>query len=96
MKIGGTEIGSNTWAIQRNQTIYGEDSELFRPERWLEGSDETLQKMERTLGVVFGSGKYVCLGKNIAMMELDKIFFEVSSLYVGIEIYLGANDYVSF
>ncbi|EHL03048.1 putative Pisatin demethylase [Glarea lozoyensis 74030] len=74
---GGTEIGNDIWGMQHSKTIYGYDANRFRPERWLENSGEYLLKMESTMGLVFGTGKYGCLGKNIALMELDKIFFEL-------------------
>jgi len=74
---GGTDIGKNDWAIQRDKNVYGEDSTFFRPERWLEARDEQLEKMERTVGLVWGYGKYSCLGKNIALMELNKAYFEL-------------------
>jgi hypothetical protein len=34
--------------------------------------------MERKLGLLWGYGKYSCLGKNIALMELNKVFLDVS------------------
>jgi cytochrome P450 len=74
---GGTEIGKNDWGIQRDASVFGEDSMVFRPERWLEAHGEELEKMERSLGLVWGYGKYSCLGKNIALMELNKCYFEV-------------------
>jgi cytochrome P450 len=77
---GGTEIGKNDWAIQRNKNVYGEDSMLFRPERWLKAEGDQLEKMERTLKLAWGYGKYSCLGKNIALMNLNKALFEVSFL----------------
>jgi cytochrome P450 len=75
---GGTEIGKNDWSIQRDTKVFGEDSMVFRPERWLEAQGEDLEKMERSLGLLWGYGKYACLGKNIALMELNKCYFEVS------------------
>jgi cytochrome P450 len=30
--------------------------------------------MERMLELVFGSGRFGCLGQHIAMIELDKVF----------------------
>ncbi|KAH8654015.1 pisatin demethylase [Tricladium varicosporioides] len=74
---GGTEIGISFWALERNKEIFGEDAGLFRPERWLEANENRLENMERTLGLVFGSGKYSCLGKNIAWMELGKVIFNL-------------------
>jgi cytochrome P450 len=65
--------------MQHSKKIYGYDADIFRPERWLEEADsEKLARMKGTMGLVFGTGRYGCLGKNIALMELDKIFFEVS------------------
>jgi cytochrome P450 len=77
---GGTEIGQCVWAVQRSKAIYGEDSMLFRPERWLEATGEKLESMERVLGLAWGYGKYSCLGKNLALIELNKVLFEVSVL----------------
>ncbi|KAE8445141.1 hypothetical protein EG329_013743 [Mollisiaceae sp. DMI_Dod_QoI] len=74
---GGTQIGYSGWALHHNKTIYGEDADVFRPERWLAASGEKLQTMNRTVELVFGSGKYQCLGKTIALLELNKIFAEM-------------------
>jgi cytochrome P450 len=72
---GGTDIGYCAWGVHRNRDVFGSDSELFRPERWLEAKGEKLAVMERTIDLVFGHGKYQCLGQNIAWMELNKMFF---------------------
>jgi cytochrome P450 len=50
---------------------------MFRPERWLEASGDQLQRMDKTVDLVFGYGRYQCLGKNIAMIEMRKTFTEV-------------------
>ncbi|RDW74218.1 cytochrome P450-24 [Coleophoma crateriformis] len=72
---GGTRIGWSAWGTQHNREVYGDDARVFRPERWLElepGSDQLL-KMERTHELIFGNGRYGCLGKNLATMELNKV-----------------------
>lgn len=76
---GGTKIGVGAYGIYRNKEIWGEDVESFRPERWLNVPVERLQLMESTLELTFSYGKYKCLGKDLAMMELNKIFVEVRS-----------------
>ncbi|OCL04146.1 cytochrome P450 [Glonium stellatum] len=74
---GGANIGYCAWGIHRNKDIFGEDAEIFRPERWLdEINEEQLNRMQRTFDLMFGFGKYQCLGKNIAMIELSKLVFE--------------------
>ena len=76
---GNIEVCWNPMSMQRRREIYGDDTEVFRPDRWIEAAalddnGATLAQMEKTLALVFGSGKYGCLGKTIALMELDKVF----------------------
>ncbi|KAF2178823.1 cytochrome P450 [Zopfia rhizophila CBS 207.26] len=73
---GGTRIGHSTWAVQRN-AIYGEDVEVFRPERWIEAEKDRLMRMEQTLDLIFGHGRWGCLGKSVAYIELNKVFVEL-------------------
>lgn len=51
---------------------------MFRPERWLDSSPEKIREQEKTLEIVFAFGKYQCLGRNVALMEMNKVFVEVS------------------
>jgi cytochrome P450 len=85
---GGTKIGFGAYGIFRDKRRWGQDVDTFRPERWLEALPEELKEMEATLELVFGNGKYQCLGKNLAMMELNKIFVEVCIRVVTSMIYL--------
>lgn len=75
---GNTDISYSAWATHHNTRTFGEDAAVFRPERWLEVEGETLNRMERSVELVFGSGRYGCLGKSVAFMELNKVFVEVS------------------
>lgn len=71
-----TEITSNAYVVQRDPALYGSDPEMYRPERWLE-SPSHASEMEAGM-FVFGTGPRICIGKDIAMMELSKLLPEVS------------------
>jgi cytochrome P450 len=74
---GGTEIGQGFFGIGRSKLVWGDDADVFRPERWLEAQGEELKNMIAAVDTHFGAGKYSCLGKPIALMELHKATFEV-------------------
>ncbi|PHH60644.1 hypothetical protein CDD81_1395 [Ophiocordyceps australis] len=73
----GTRIGYCAWGIMRQRELWGPDANEFRPERWLEASPEKAREMEGTADLVFGYGRWQCLGRNVAFMELNKVFVEV-------------------
>ena len=77
----GTQLGVNVVALMRNTKTFGPDAEVFRPERWLEAAkdEELFKEMASTVELAFGHGKFQCLGKTIAAMELNKVFVEVST-----------------
>ena len=74
---GGTFVGLNAWGTQLD-TIYGDDPEVFRPERWFIDDQIRLREMFQTHELIFSYGSTKCLGMPIAMMELSKMIFEVS------------------
>jgi cytochrome P450 len=73
----GTAIAPNYIALTRRTDVYGADADLFRPERFLEAEPAARQEMERTIDLNFGLGRWQCAGRNIALMEMNKVFFEV-------------------
>jgi cytochrome P450 len=72
---GGTQIGYGAWGIFRNKKIWGDDADAFQPEKWLEGGN--IQEQELALELIFAARRYQCLRKNVALMELNKVFVEV-------------------
>jgi cytochrome P450 len=79
---GGVNICTNSWGLQRNVSVFGADANEFRPERWLPScsspeEDARLATMRRVSEMQFGWGKYQCLGKTIAWMEITKVVFEL-------------------
>jgi cytochrome P450 len=91
---GGVNIATNTWALMRSENVFGPDVNCFRPERWLNISGAKYAEMARVVDLVFGSGRYKCLGRTIAWMELNKIIVEVR--YVPFCVYFGLLIGVSF
>lgn len=77
---GGTEITSYAYCVQRDQTLYGNDAEQFKPERWLESEKRTFEL--EAAQFTFGTGPRVCLGKDVAVMEMYKLLPEVSDCSV--------------
>lgn len=74
----GTEVGVSFRAMCRRKDIFGDDAELFRPERWIEAGVEERVRLRQCVDAVFGSGRFLCLGRHVAMMELGKALAEVS------------------
>lgn len=82
---GGTRISVNPFGMMRHVETFGEDVEVFRPERFMDATSEKRTEMERTVELVFGHGRFMCAGKTVAFMELNKIFFEVSMDILSLE-----------
>jgi cytochrome P450 len=74
---GGVCIGYSAYAMHQSENIYGKDANTFRPERWLESDPAILALMVRTNDLIFGHGKFQCLGKAVAQIEIGKTVFEL-------------------
>ncbi|KAL1856139.1 hypothetical protein Plec18170_004008 [Paecilomyces lecythidis] len=70
----GLDVTSYAYVVHRDTESYGPDAEAFRPERWLESESPTMLDSN---SFVFGMGARICLGKDIAIMELYKLVTEV-------------------
>ncbi|OQV05496.1 hypothetical protein CLAIMM_10223 [Cladophialophora immunda] len=72
-----TRIGMNAYMMHRNKSIFGDDVELFRPERWL-GCDT--KRMDHYM-FQFGAGPYTCMGKHISILEINKVIVELVRIF---------------
>ena len=77
----GTVIGHARWNMSRKNKVYGGDCEIYRPERWLEASEQKLADMNRSHEGLFMTGRHRCLGERIARNELYKMTFEMMRRY---------------
>jgi cytochrome P450 len=77
---GGTELGWNAWGVMHDREVWGNDADHFRPERWLDPAVDADRRRDMdTVGeMVFGGGRFQCLGRSVALIEIRKTLFEAS------------------
>ncbi|KAI1085995.1 cytochrome P450 [Rostrohypoxylon terebratum] len=68
----GTIVGMNAWVVHRDPEVFGPDADDWRPERWLEGDEARIKRMDASL-LTFGAGHRTCLGKHISYLEIFKL-----------------------
>ncbi|PHH90859.1 hypothetical protein CDD83_2415 [Cordyceps sp. RAO-2017] len=78
----GVQVGHNICGLLRSRALFGPDADVFRPDRWLEAEaaeadPDRLREMVGAVELVFGYGKFQCLGRTIAQMELNKVYVEL-------------------
>lgn len=78
---GGTAIGTNTSSLFSSTKYFGDDAGIFRPERFTEADEQDRAEMERLVELGFGYGRFQCSGKQVAFMELSKVYFEVRVIF---------------
>ncbi|PQE07773.1 cytochrome P450 protein [Rutstroemia sp. NJR-2017a BVV2] len=76
---GGTIVGCNAWVIHHRREIFGEDVDVYRPDRWFveegkdrEAEEKRIKEMNGTM-LHFGMGARTCIGKNISLLEIYKL-----------------------
>ncbi|KAG5807023.1 hypothetical protein H9Q71_008389 [Fusarium xylarioides] len=88
MLPAGVEVGAQVGTVHRDYTVYGDDADIFRPERWTEASEAQRALMDRSF-LAFSTGKRVCLGLHIAYLELKKV---VPLLLMKFDVTMRANE----
>lgn len=85
---GGTTVGMSAIPVHLDREVFGVDAGKYVPERWIAGTaapDGTVLSPEDMMRywIPFGVGSRMCIGKNVAMLELIKLvgtlllFFDV-------------------
>ena len=77
---GGTDIFINFVGLLKDKAVFGEDANMFRPERYLECDEETRNRRFQTTELAFSQGRWKCLGQKLAWLQLEKVFVEVSTI----------------
>ncbi|TFK73345.1 cytochrome P450 monooxygenase [Pluteus cervinus] len=73
----GTVLSVPSYTIHRDPSVWGEDTEVYRPERWFEGDAAMMQKTFNP----FSTGPRACVGRNLAYMELQIIVASILRRY---------------
>jgi cytochrome P450 len=68
----GTNVQYCTYALQRNKEFWGDDSDEFRPERWMEG-----KKVIPWTYIPFNGGPRICLGQQFALTEASYVLVRI-------------------
>jgi benzoate 4-monooxygenase len=77
----GTVLSVPSYTIHRDREVWGEDAADYRPERWFERDQDTIQRVFNP----FSYGPRACVGRNLAILELLII---VSSIFRRYEVVL--------
>jgi benzoate 4-monooxygenase len=81
----GTVLSVPTYTIHRDVDVWGNDASVFRPERWFERDNDTLQRAFN----VFSYGPRACVGRNLASLQL---LIVISSVFRRFDVVLEYPD----
>ncbi len=75
---GGSVVSVPAYTIHRTTSIFGADAEKYNPERWL--APGAAKKFEKSF-VPFGTGPRSCIGRHVALMELNVVLASLVRRY---------------
>ena len=83
-------VVANLLAIAREEAVFGQDVELFKPERWLEDVDTTgTRKLKALPLAAFGYGRRICPGRHFGR---NAVWIVVAQLLWSFDIAAGRSD----
>jgi cytochrome P450 len=74
----GTAISTSPFEISTHEKLYGDNADVFVPDRWLQASEEQL-RLWKTFDAHWGFGVRKCPGRHIGLMVLYKTLVLVGS-----------------
>ncbi|KAL6590962.1 hypothetical protein ACP70R_050144 [Stipagrostis hirtigluma subsp. patula] len=69
----GDAVLISLYALGRMETVWGKDCSEYRPERWISEDGTKLRYVPSHKFLAFNSGPRMCLGKDIAIMQMKLI-----------------------
>lgn len=90
----GTRVTCHSYAMARMKSVWGPDCNEFRPERWL-SKDGVFKPESPYKYPVFQAGLRVCLGRELALMEMKTVIASVLREF-NVEVVLKNGDLPRF
>ena len=78
---GGSTVSLPMYALGRMPHVWGPHAAEFQPERWIDAQTGKLISVSAYKFVAFNAGPRLCLGKNLAMLEIKLIVATLLSKY---------------
>ena len=69
----GSAVTYSIYSVGRMKFIWGEDCLEFKPERWLSPEGDKIQVQDSYKFVSFNAGPRLCLGKDLAYLQMKSI-----------------------
>ena len=81
----GTVLTTSFYALHRLPGIWGQDSSVWKPERWLDDGGDRLVKVGHWTFLPFGGGPRVCIGMQLALTEVGYAVGRIVQKYQRVE-----------
>lgn len=68
----GCQVSVAPYVLHRSKAAFGGDARSYNPYRWIDLDERKRKDLERH-NLTFGGGSRSCIGKNISLMEINKV-----------------------
>ncbi|KAJ7096819.1 cytochrome P450 [Mycena epipterygia] len=83
--VSGTTVGAPIYTIHRDESVWGDAPEEFRPERWLEENAKTNINAFKP----FSDGPASCIGKTLALVQLRVM---IAAIFKRFDVFLEHSE----